>query len=468
MCEEYLFDQHNRKDMHPIQSMCRAQINTDSYVYIKININTIMKPSSLSPSSSSSSSLIYDYLIRDTTMAAESLSAMLEKEQTIYHHCKSKCDYLLHHHRRSNNNNNEEATETAVTENARIKIIDWFYSVIDKCQFDRSPVAMAIDIMDRYLSTVSSNSNSNSDSSSQHEHDASLLPRHSSLKQFQLVAITSLYIAIKTNEVIVISSSFFAAMSRYDYSSADIEAMELLILQTLKWHIHAPTVFQIAYTVLSSLILLSPHDDNNDDIDVSSSSLHDDIINNINNNNHESSMLWENIVDEVQYQSELAVRDYKLCIQYRPSTLALAIIINTICSNQQNHKNHKNQSSCNNNIVIMEKRRDQKVAILRALLLVMKDHHHHNRGGEEHSFDTFDKIMRARRRLRHIVEAVYTSSSNISSSNSHDDDDDDVRETVSIVSGGGETMLETSMRCSVVLDHLSSCPECCDDMMTIL
>ena len=374
-------------------------------------------------------------------MAAESLSAMLEKEQTIYHHCKNKCDYLLHHHRRSsnnnnNNNNNNEASVTAVTENARIKIIDWFYSVIDKCQFDRSTVAMATDIMDRYLS-VSSSSNSNSDSSSQHEHDASLLPRHSSLKQFQLVAITSLYIAIKTNEVIVISSSFFAAMSRYDYSSADIEAMELLILQTLKWHIYAPTVVQIAYTVLSSLMLLLPHDDG-DDNDASSSLLHDDIIN---NNNHESSMLWENIVDEVQYQSELAVRDYKLCIQYRPSTLALAIIINTIvCSNNQQNQNHKNQNSCNNNNIGMEKRRDKKKAILRALLLVMKDHHHHNhnREGEEHSFDTFDTIMRARRRLRHIVEAVYTSGS--SSSNSHDDDDDDVRETVSIVSGGGETM----------------------------
>ena len=182
-------------------------------------------------------------------------------------------------------------------------------------------------------------------------------------------------------------------MSRYDYSSADIEAMELLILQTLNWHIYAPTVVQISYTVLSSLMLLLPHDD--------------------------ESMRWENIVDEVQYQSELAVRDYKLCIQYRPSTLALAIIINTIaCNNQQQNQNHKNQSSCNNNNIVMEKRWDRKKAIFRALLLVMKDHHHHNRGGEERSFDTFDTIMRARRRLRHIVEAVYTIGS--SNSNSHD------------------------------------------------
>ena len=83
----------------------------------------------------------------------------------------------------------------------------------------------------------------------------------------------------------------------------------------------------------------------------------------------------------------------------------------------------------------------------------MKDHHHHhNREGEEHSFDTFDKILRAQRRLRHIVEAVYTSGS--SSSNSHDEDDeagDDVRVTVStIVPGGGETTLETSMRSSSI------------------
>ena len=71
-----------------------------------------MKPSSLS---TSSSSLIYDSLIRDTTMAAESLSAMLEKEQTVYQQCKNKCDYLLHHRRSNNNNYNNEATETAVS-----------------------------------------------------------------------------------------------------------------------------------------------------------------------------------------------------------------------------------------------------------------------------------------------------------------------------------------------------------------
>ena len=34
-----------------------------------------------------------------------------------------------------------------------------------------------------------------------------------------------------------------------------------------------------------------------------------------------------------------------------------------------------------------------------------------------------------------------------------------------IVAGGGETTLETSMRCSVVFDHLSSCPECYDDFI---
>ena len=46
---------------------------------------------------------------------------------------------------------NNDTIDTAVTESDRLKIIEWFYAVIDKCHFDRETITMATDIMDRFF-----------------------------------------------------------------------------------------------------------------------------------------------------------------------------------------------------------------------------------------------------------------------------------------------------------------------------
>jgi len=54
----------------------------------------------------------------------------------------------------------------------------------------------------------------------------------------------------------IVSSAFFADMSKGDYSIYDIEDMEFNILQSLSWRIYAPTSIQIAHGILS---LALPH-----------------------------------------------------------------------------------------------------------------------------------------------------------------------------------------------------------------
>lgn len=123
-----------------------------------------------------------------------------------------------------------------------------------------------------------------------------------STERFQLLVVSALYIAIKSNERAALSSSAFAAMSIGMYTKKDIEEMELTILHSLGWRIHAPTSIDIAHHFLS---LTMSHLDVETEVST-----------------------WAVILDEVDFQVQFAMRDYPLSIQ-RPSVVALAAIINT-------------------------------------------------------------------------------------------------------------------------------------------
>jgi len=121
---------------------------------------------------------IYDSLTRETAIAAESLSIMIKNEQTNY----TKSDYLSLNY---STVIDDIDTGRRITENDRIKIVDWCYSLVDHCQFNRETVAIAMELTDRYLSQASSSSTCRALKDRNH---------------FQLVAMSALYIAIKTNE----------------------------------------------------------------------------------------------------------------------------------------------------------------------------------------------------------------------------------------------------------------------------
>ncbi len=215
---------------------------------------------------------IHNTLTSDAIGAADSLSVMIEKETHTYH-CH---DYL----------NLPSHDATLVTEEDRMKIVDWCYSVIDHCQFNRETVAVAMELVDRFLST-----------------STSLLVQQilRDKKLYQLAAMGALYISIKLNERVAFGSDFFAAMSRGAYTVQEIEDMELSILRGVGWRVNAPTSLQMANHILS---LTLPHTDI-----------------------HEKT--WGFILDEVRFQAEHSVRDYYFSTA-RKSTVAMACIFNAL------------------------------------------------------------------------------------------------------------------------------------------
>ena len=124
----------------------------------------------------------------------------------------------------------------------------------------------------------------------------------SSHKQYQLLSITALYTTIKVRESVAIGPDVFSVLSNGLYSQQEIEDMELTLLMGLKWQICTPTSLQVAYHILS---LIGPR------VSLSKST-------------------WSYLLDEVLFQTEYAVRDHELSAMSRPSTVALASILNAL------------------------------------------------------------------------------------------------------------------------------------------
>ncbi len=178
-----------------------------------------------------------------------------------------------------------------ITADDRTKLVDWCYDIVDHCRCSRETVASAMEMVDRFLSMPS-----NSDDAAR-LCDEALRDR----SKFQLLTVTALYISIKLNEKVAISSDMFSELCRHIYSAEEIENMERTLLCGLSWRCHAPTAHQIGMSVLSLLLHY---------VDL-------------------PEVTWGFLMDEMKYLTELAVRDYYFSTQ-RTSTIALAAIFGVL------------------------------------------------------------------------------------------------------------------------------------------
>jgi hypothetical protein len=198
-------------------------------------------------------------------MTASIFAVMIAKESSVYH-CK---DYL-------------SSSSFEVTADDRKKLVDWCFCAVDVCSFQPETVVIAINLLDRYLSIPS-------------EFGSECLQDR---REFQLLALSCLYIAIKTNERIAFSSQMVSELSHGGYTVEEIEHTEKIILCGLSWRVNGPTSLQMALHILSLMGI-------------------DKLVS-------KQSLIC--VINEVAYQTERATQDYYNSIQ-RPSTVALMILI---------------------------------------------------------------------------------------------------------------------------------------------
>lgn len=111
-----------------------------------------------------------------------------------------------------------------------------------------------------------------------------------------------MYISVKVNEPVAMTTDIFVKICRGFYTVEEIEDMELTLLNGISWRCNAPTANQVGLSILSLLLPLV------DDIQDETRDF---------------------LMDEMKYLAELSVRDYYFSTQ-RSSAIALATIFNAI------------------------------------------------------------------------------------------------------------------------------------------
>jgi hypothetical protein len=173
----------------------------------------------------------------------------------------------------------------AVDRDCRMKMVEWCYQVTDFCKFKRQTVAVSMSYLDRFLSTSCS----------------SALQARQFKRDYQLAAMTCLYIAIKLFEPMVMDTSLLSSISQGCYSESEISDMEKEILTSLGWRMNGPT----SHDFLSHILEVLPP-----------------------TANKSCKSIYRTLLDFSKFQVELAVSDYDLSVQ-KPSLVALAAILNS-------------------------------------------------------------------------------------------------------------------------------------------
>lgn len=214
------------------------------------------------------------------------ISAMLRQEE--HYLCRDYLDVQFpdahfatantrhHHHHLSKK-------EVMIDETCRSKMCEWIFHVVDSTRLQRETAAIAMGFLDRFLST-----------SSQRAAVARLDRR-----EYQLAAMTCLYISVKISEPFEMDAGLMSRLSRGIHSAEEITSLEYDILVALQWRVNCPTPIQFVNHILELLP------------DSAKAA---------------APILYEHS----HFQTELAVGDYAFVPHLQQSTIALASILNSL------------------------------------------------------------------------------------------------------------------------------------------
>jgi len=171
-----------------------------------------------------------------------------------------------------------------VDESCRSVMGKWCNDIADFCDYKRETVAIAMNCLDRFMSTPSGV-------------QEILLDRN----LYQLAAITAMYSSVKVNEMEVMDPELVSRLSQGVHTTATIEAMELKMLNAIQWKINPPTPMSFTRLIInndlvSDCYLLSPIEK-------------------------------ETIMDVTRIQSELTVMEYNFS-SCNGSSIAFACMLN--------------------------------------------------------------------------------------------------------------------------------------------
>jgi len=178
---------------------------------------------------------------------SSTVRAMVQQEESGYSMDQQKASTNIgspfhagNNHYGSSNNNNLNLVN-------RKKMIEWYHQIAEFCNFSNETVEIATSHLDRFV--ILNHNHGPSSKSKVNLDDQS---------NFQLVAMTAFYTAVKIYENEVMDPALLSSLSQGAYSANQFEVMEYQILSTLKWRVNPPTslafVRQFIHIVPTNLI----------------------------------------------------------------------------------------------------------------------------------------------------------------------------------------------------------------------
>jgi len=201
------------------------------------------------------------------------LRAMLKQEESCYR----IQDYFQ-------NLPSEDFTEV-VDAGARQQIAQWCTNIMEACNFAKEHAAVTMSCLDRFVSSL--------------DGSKVLLDR----SQFQLAALTSLYISVKIHCPQALPPDLVAKLSRGMHKVKDIEAMERRMLDAIQWRVNPPTAMDFVRIYLDMIASKSNNDFDQHTQDV--------------------------IIELTGYQASLSVIQFDIAIE-KASHIAVASLMNAL------------------------------------------------------------------------------------------------------------------------------------------
>jgi len=173
-------------------------------------------------------------------------------------------------------------------------MIAWYHQVLDHCSFSRENGGIAAYLLDMYLSA-----------SGGVEGEMAVKARVDR-REFQLVSMTALFLAIKMNECETITPGMVAKLSRGSFGALDVAHMETVMLRNLHWYVNPPTPLTFVHHYLE-LLRGNAADDSG--------------------HTRESNSTLRSVLKYSKIQIELSSTDY-FFVTLDPSLVAYAAILN--------------------------------------------------------------------------------------------------------------------------------------------
>ena len=134
--------------------------------------------------------------------------------------------------------NSSSSEEEPINNSDRTKMCDWYYEMSDFLKISRSTASRSLTLLDRFMSTDVGRLSRDEEAGREEYNVAGVVVAATQNRdEYQLVALTALFLSIKLYERLNIQPEHVSYLSRGRYTSDEVIKMEIVMLQALEWKV---------------------------------------------------------------------------------------------------------------------------------------------------------------------------------------------------------------------------------------